>query len=241
MPARQVLLLSSSKVHSHGYLEYAIEDINTLFRKNNVSTILFVPYALSNYDGYLELVQEVFIKLGYKIESIHKGDPVEAAEKAEAFFIGGGNTFQLLKALYDNNVLEVIRKRVLIDGVPYLGSSAGTNVATKSIHTTNDMPIVYPPSFSALELVPFNINPHYQDPDPTSTHKGETREERILQFQEIPGAGPVLGLREGCSLLIDGDKILLKGICKSRLFIRGQEPKEIDVGSDLSFLLHDKP
>ncbi|KAF2898615.1 hypothetical protein ILUMI_07561 [Ignelater luminosus] len=238
MPARQVLLLSSSKVHGYEYLEYAKDDINNLFKKNNVSTILFVPYALKDYDGYLRQVEEVFAKWGYKVNGIHKGNPVEAAEKAEAFFVGGGNTFQLLKELYDNKVLQVIRKRVLNDGIPYLGSSAGTNVATKSIHTTNDMPIVYPPSFEAIALVPFNINPHYQDPDPDSTHKGETREERILQFQEVSGAGPVLGLREGCTLLIEGDKITLKGLHKSRLFIPGKEPQEFDVGADLSFLLN---
>jgi len=237
MQARQILLLSSSKVHGHQYLEYAKEDINILFRKNNVSTILFVPYALKNHDDYLAVVEEVFTNWGYKVNGIHKSNPIEAAEKAEAIFVGGGNTFQLLKSLYEAKVLDVIRRRVLMEGVPYLGSSAGTNVATRSIHTTNDMPIVYPPSFSALELVPFNINPHYQDADPTSIHKGETREERILQYLEVEGAGPVIGLREGCSLLIEGDKMILKGLHKSRLFIPGEEPKEVDAGTDLSFLL----
>ncbi|KAK4880685.1 hypothetical protein RN001_008831 [Aquatica leii] len=237
MSARNILLLSSSRVHGYEYLEYAQKDINNLFRKNNVSKVLFIPYALKDHDKYLATVESVLSKWGYDVQGIHKGDPKTLVEHAEAIFIGGGNTFVLLKALYDHGLVELIRHRVLHEGIPYLGSSAGTNVATKSIATTNDMPIVYPPSFEGLQLVPFNINPHYIDHDPTSKHKGETREERILQYQELSHAGIVIGLREGCTLLIEGNSMILKGLSRSRLFIPGKSPEEIEVDTDLSYLL----
>lgn len=244
MSKRQLLLLSSSKVHGFEYLEFAAKDIQTLLKKNNVSRVLFVPYALKDYDDYVSKVSAVLNKWDFKVDGIHKfPNPEKAVMEAQAFFIGGGNTFRLLKTLYEvptkgkQNILELIRGRVLNEGIPYIGASAGTNVATKSINTTNDMPIVYPPSFEALKLVPFNINPHYLDPDPNSKHKGETREERIIQYLEEDEASTVLGLREGCSLSIDGDKIILKGVHKARLFLKGSEPKEIENGSDLSFLL----
>ncbi|KAF5275791.1 hypothetical protein FQR65_LT15437 [Abscondita terminalis] len=237
MSTRNILLLSSSKVHGYEYLEYAKNDINDMLRKHNVSNILFIPYALKDHDKYLSTVSSVLSNWGYEVHGIHRNDPRSMVEHAEAIFVGGGNTFVLLKSLYDQGLVELIRHRVLHDGIPYLGSSAGTNVATKSICTTNDMPIVYPPTFDGLKLVPFNINPHYIDHDPASKHKGETREERILQYQELPGAGVVIGLREGCSLFIDGDSMVLKGLTTSKLFVPGKEPEELEAGTDLSYLL----
>ncbi|XP_022914401.2 probable alpha-aspartyl dipeptidase [Onthophagus taurus] len=239
MAARQLLLISSSQVHGYEYLQCAENDINNLLRKNNVSSVLFIPYALKDHDKYLKMVKNPFLKWGYQVDGIHnRENPVEAVQSAEAIFIGGGNTFRLLKALYDNNLIDIIRKRVFEQGIPYIGSSAGTNVATKSIHTTNDMPIVFPPTFDALKLVPFNINPHYMDHDEKSTHKGETREERILQYLEEPHAAPVLGLREGNSLLVEGNNAILKGVTRARLFMPGNEAKEISPEADLSFLMN---
>lgn len=189
--------------------------------RNNVENILFIPYALKDHDEYTAKIKNVLELWNYKVQGIHTHEsPIAAAKSAQAFFVGGGNTFQLLKGLYDKKIIDVIRKRVLEEGIPYIGSSAGTNVATLNICTTNDMPIVYPPSFDALQMVPFNINPHYLDAKPGDTHQGETREERILQYLENPSTGPVLGLREGATLYVEGSKATLKGVATARLFIK---------------------
>ncbi|XP_070694090.1 alpha-aspartyl dipeptidase [Pempheris klunzingeri] len=233
----RLLLVSNSTLHGSGYLDHCQQQISLFFGKG-VKRVLFVPYALHDRDAYTKTARDKFKTLGYEVDGIHEvSDPVDAVRKAEGIFIGGGNTFRLLKSLYDNKVLTEIRKRVLEDGVPYMGSSAGTNVATVSICTTNDMPIVYPPSFSALGFVPFNINPHYLDPDPSSRHMGETREQRINQYHEEPDTPAVLGLREGSMLLVEGKKATLLGTTKARLFPRGKPTVEYDPGTDLSFLL----
>jgi dipeptidase E len=170
--------------------------------------------------------------LGYDVESLHEApDMQQTVRTAEAIFIGGGNTFRLLKSLYDFELLPAIRARVQY-GMPYMGSSAGSNVAGPTIKTTNDMPIVEPPSFDALGLVPFQINPHYLDPNPDSTHMGETREERILQFLE-ENETPVAGLREGAMVRVENGSCVLKGSAGARIFRRGHDPIEVTAGSSI--------
>ncbi|XP_040174302.1 probable alpha-aspartyl dipeptidase [Anopheles arabiensis] len=247
MGKRQLLLMSSSAVHGFGYLEHAESDLTSFLKHNSVQEVLFVPYALTDHDGYTERVGSVLRKLGFGCTGIHTApDPVRAVQTAQAIYIGGGNTFLLLDTLYRRQLVGPIRERVLHHGVPYVGSSAGTNVATRTIQTTNDMPIVQPASFEALALVPFNINPHYLDPEPNGTHKGETRPERINQFHEL-NAAPVLGLAEGTALFVDGDRATLIGPqpavpgtpYDARLFRKGEESVLYKVGSDLSFLLRE--
>ncbi|CAH2305940.1 alpha-aspartyl dipeptidase-like [Pelobates cultripes] len=234
---RRLLLISNSTLHGGGYLEHCQEHI-VKFLGKQVKRVLFVPYALHGRDDYAKIARQKFESLGYGLDSVHEAEnPVEAVQNCQAIFIGGGNTFRLLKALYDNNLIPAIRKKVLEDGIPYIGSSAGTNVATITINTTNDMPIVYPPSLHALGLVPFNINPHYLDPDANSKHMGETREQRITQYHEEQDTPPVLAIREGCLLLVEGDKATLLGVTGARLFQRGKATSEHDPGHDFSFLL----
>jgi len=244
MAKRHLLLLSNSTLHPTGYLEYAKDHITNFLTSHNVKKVLFVPYALHDRDGYADVARKAFVGMGFELDSIHDSQGGTAAgaqravSEAQAIFIGGGNTFRLLKTLYDNDLVGLINRSVLEDGVPYIGSSAGTNVATASINTTNDMPIVYPPSFKALGLVPFNINPHYLDPSPDSTHKGETREQRIVQFHEEEGSPPVLALREGSILHVEGDKdAKLVGSFDARLFVKGKEPEEHKTGTNFGFLL----
>lgn len=231
---RNLLLVSSSRVHGSGYLEHCSAAMAEHFAGS--SEVLFVPYALADRDGYEQTVAEAFKSAGLKLRSIHHAsDPVAAAEKAEGIFIGGGNSFRLLKTLYDLKLVEVIRQRVL-GGVPYMGSSAGTNMSCPTIRTTNDMPIVEPASLNALNLIPFQINPHYLDPDPNSTHKGETREQRIAEFHEENDL-PVAGIREGNWFKIVGQEISLHGHTGMRMFQKKRSPMEFSAGADISFLL----
>lgn len=235
---RHVLLLSNSTLHGRGYLDHA-EDVLREHLTGRARRILFVPFALQDHAAYAAKVRERLQRLDCAVDSLHD-EPSDAAMRAavlraEALFIGGGNTFRLLKALYDAQLVKAIKSRV-VSGMPFIGSSAGTNVATASIQTTNDMPIVYPPSFDALALVPFNVNPHYFDPDPSSKHMGETRETRIREFHEM-NARPVLGLREGAWLVVKGETCTLGGTTGARLFQRGKDPLEYTPPADLSFLM----
>jgi dipeptidase E len=222
----RLLLISSSLVHGYGYLDHAEPELRRVLA--GIRTVAFVPFAQHDHEGYTASVRERLAAMDLDVTQVRDRADIE---QAEAMFIGGGNSFRLLTELYERNVLDPIRERVK-NGMPYVGSSAGTNVATPSIRTTNDMPIVYPPSFDALALVSFQINPHYLDADRESTHHGETREQRILEFHE-ENAAPVVGLREGSMLDVLDDQVTLVGSRSARIFRRGQEPFELEPGSRL--------
>jgi dipeptidase E len=227
----RLLLLSTSTLHGSGYLDYAESHIREFFGKSG--RVLFVPYALADRDGYSDTARRRFEQMGYELYPIHReDDPARAIGRADSIFIGGGNTFRLLKTLYDVAIVDLIAERVR-EGMPYMGSSAGTNMACPTLKTTNDMPIVQPPSFKALGLIDFQINPHYLDPDPNSKHMGETREERLRQYLE-ENEIPVVGLREGSILWVENEKVTLRGEKTARVFKQGMEPFEIQSGSDVS-------
>ncbi|MEO8429919.1 MAG: dipeptidase PepE [Acidobacteriota bacterium] len=233
-----LLLISSSTVHGTGYLDHAADELASFF--SGIEEILFVPWALYDADTYAEQARERFARIGIRAPSLHaQPDPIASIESARGFFFGGGNTFRLRKALADRSLLPAIRRRVESGG-RYAGSSAGANLACPTIRTTNDMPIVEPGSFSALSLVPFQINPHYVDPDPSSGHQGETREERIRQFHEEPeNARTVVGLREGAMLRREGSELRLKGGAGARIFPPGDPPYEVSAPADLSEFLNE--
>lgn len=233
---KNIIIASTSTLHGGEFLEYLLKDAALFFK--SADTILFVPYARPGgitHDEYTAKVKMVFAKIDKTIVGIHEfSDPVAAVNDAEGIFIGGGNTFVLVNQLYKNNLITALQKAVN-NGTPYLGTSAGTNICGLTINTTNDMPIVYPPSFKALALVPFNINPHYLDPDPTSKHMGETRETRIQEFRKF-NTQPVVGLREGSYLHVIGDKIILKGKHSARIFEYNKIPYEVPRDTNLSTL-----
>lgn len=230
---RRILLISNSTLYGSGYLDHAAAEIQDFL--GEIKRVLFVPFALYDRDAYAALARARFQKMGYELDSIHlTADPRQAVDEAEAIFIGGGNTFRLLRALYAFDLLRAIRGRVN-GGMPYIGSSAGTVVACPTIKTTNDMPIVQPPSFDALGLVSFQINAHFQDPDPNSTHMGETREERLVQFLEENDT-TVVGLREGAIVRVENSFAMLKGSSGVRIFRKGLEPVELKPGTGLDLI-----
>lgn len=233
---KKLLIASTSTVHGKGYLEYILPELSDFFK--GISEILFIPYARPSgisHDAYTAKVQLGFNKINIRVKGIHEfNNPIDAVNQAKGIFTGGGNTFLLLKQLYDHKIISAL-KNVVENGTPYFGTSAGSNITGLTIQNTNDMPIIYPPSFNALGFIKFNLNPHYLDPDPTSTHMGETRETRINEFHSLNEI-PVLGLREGSWLNVIGNKVILKGDLNARLFQQNKPSLELPPNTDLSYL-----
>jgi dipeptidase E len=222
-------------VFGGGYLEHAASTVEEFLGDRR--TVHFAPYALRDRDAYTAHVRAALEPFGVSLIGLHTlAHPDAAIESADVLFVGGGNSFRLLKSLRELGLIEPVRRRVESGGLRYMGSSAGTNMACPSLRTTNDMPIVQPDSFEAFGLIPFQINPHYQDPDPSSSHMGETRQQRIRQFLEENDV-PVLGLREGAWLRRRGQGLLLGGRTGARLFRRGEEEQEYGPDADVSWLL----
>jgi len=232
--ARRLVLVSTSTVFGTRYLEHAYPELRDGIGR--AGRVLFIPYALKDTDTYAARARAAFEEMGCGLVSLHEAsDPRRAIDEAEAVFCGGGNTFRLLKTLQELGLLPLIRRRVL-DGMVYAGASAGSNLACPTIRTTNDMPIVEPASLDALGLVRFQINPHYLDPAPGSTHMGETRETRIREYLEENDT-PVVGLREGAILRVEGPSVLLKGVAGARIFRRDQDPVEVAPVAEIGPLL----
>ncbi len=233
---KNIIIASTSTLHGGEYLDYLSPELQSFF--SNVKELLFIPYARPSgisHDDYTKKVSEAFAKINISVKGIHEFEnPIEALEKAQGIFTGGGNTFLLVSQLYKNNVIDTLEK-VVKNGTPYLGTSAGSNICGLTMSTTNDMPIVYPPSFRTLGFVSFNINPHYLDPIEGSTHMGETRETRINEFHHF-NPQPVVGLREGSWLEVKGDSVKLKGNLTARIFKRNETPIEVDPETELNEL-----
>jgi dipeptidase E len=227
---RKMIIASTSTVFGSGYLAYLLPTLQVHFK--SVKTVLFIPYARPggiSYDDYTAVATKAFSALDIHVKGIHEFEnPKQAILNAEGIFIGGGNTFELVNKLYSNDVLSDL-KSAINNGTPYLGTSAGSNVCGVDMKNTNDMPIVYPPSFKTLGCISFNINAHYLDPIEDSTHMGETRETRIKEFH-VFNETPVLGLREGSWLSVENDTITLQGQHTARLFLQNQQPVEIESG-----------
>lgn len=233
---KQIIIASTSTIHGGQYLDYLLDTLKVHFK--DTEEIVFVPYARPSgitHDQYTKKASEAFNKIEKKLVGLHTfKNPKEAIENAKGIFVGGGNTFVLVNALYKFNLIEGLQDAIK-NGTPYLGTSAGSNICGLTMNTTNDMPIVYPPSFKTLGFVPFNINPHYLDPDPNSKHMGETRETRIKEFHQF-NTQPVVGLREGSWIEVKDDNLQLKGSLQARIFEHNQEPYEIDPDTFLNEL-----
>jgi dipeptidase E len=233
---KNLIIASTSTLHGGSYLDYLLPVLKEHFA--SCKSVLFIPYARPggiSHEDYTQKVETVFKTIALEVKGLHEfSNPIEALQQAEGIFTGGGNTFLLVSQLYENKVMDVL-KQTLETGTPYLGTSAGSNICGLTMQTTNDMPIIYPPSFATLGVIPFNLNPHYLDPDVNSTHMGETRETRIKEFHQFNTAA-VLGLREGSWLEVKGNSIILRGTLTARLFRANQETVELESGSELSFL-----
>ena len=234
----RLLLISNSTNAGEAYLDYPKYQIRD-FLGNQSLNCLFIPYAgvSISFDDYEARVKARFAEVGHSISSIHHfEDPVKAVEEADAIVVGGGNTFQLIKMIQDNGLIEAVRKKVLA-GTPYVGWSAGSNVCCPTIRTTNDMPILEPDSFKGFSLIPFQINPHYTDKNPPG-HAGETREDRIMEYLAANQGDTVLGLREGCMFIVEGSSMKLFGDLSVRVFRYQETPEELDNKYDFSSFLN---
>ncbi len=236
---KNLIIASSSSIHGGQFLDYLLPELKLLFK--NCQTVLFIPYARPggiSHSDYTAFIGLAFAKINKKVIGIHEfQNPIDAIKKAEGIFTGGGNTFLLVNELYRNKVMTILSE-TLKNGTPYLGTSAGSNITGLSMQTTNDMPIVYPPSFQTLGIIPFNLNPHYLDLDTQAKFMGESRETRIKEYHQFNSV-PVLGLREGSWLEVKYSKVYLKGGLTARLFKPNQIPEEIESGFDLSTLGRD--
>ncbi|MCF6181982.1 dipeptidase PepE [Lutibacter sp.] len=234
---KKLIIASTSTVHGKEYLEYILPELSVHFK--GIQEILFIPYARPSgltFEEYTEKAKSAFEKININVVGIHEfTNEVDAVNNAKGIFIGGGNTFLLLKTMYEKKVLPVI-KNVVENGIPYFGTSAGSNVTGITIQNTNDMPIVYPPTFQSFGFLNFNLNPHYLDADTDSKHMGETRETRIKEFHCFNTIA-VLGLREGSWLEVTGNQVILKGNLHARLFQKNKSPLEIPTETNLSFLM----
>jgi dipeptidase E len=228
-----IILASTSTLFGGEYLEYLSEELIQLY--NGIDEILFVPFARPggiSHDDYTAKARSFFETINIKVKGLHEfEDKTEALNNAKGYFTGGGNTFLLVKTLHEEGLMSVLKQNVE-NGKPYLGCSAGSNIGGLNMKTTNDMPIVYPPSFECMGLVPFNLNPHYLDPNPDLKHNGETRETRIKEFLTQNDV-KVVGLREGNWIRRIGDKITVEGNELTRIFEKDKEPYEIKAGSEL--------
>jgi len=234
----KLLLISNSTMQGEPYLDYPKHEIQK-FLGNEMVTALFIPYAAVtfSFDLYESKVEERFAEIGHHITSIHHfSDPVAAVQNAEAIVVGGGNTWQLVRMMHDNRLMDAIRLKVE-QGTPYIGWSAGSNVACPTLQTTNDMPVVDPKGFECMGLVPFQINPHYLDANPAG-HGGETREQRIEEYLEVNPGITVVGLREGTMLKCENNSLKMIGSRNARIFKKGIPPVELSSGDDFSFLLN---
>lgn len=234
---KNMLIASTSTLHNGNYLDYLLPEIEEVFAK--ATTITFIPYARPGgitLEQYTEKVIKTLATIGKKVKGIHQFEsPALALEQAEAIFTGGGNTFLLVKMLHNYRLMPLLKQRIE-SGVPYLGTSAGSNITGLTMGTTNDMPIAYPSSFATIGALPLNINPHYLDPDSNSTHMGETRETRIKEFHCLNNQ-PVIGLREGSWLRVENNDIFLKGNLTARWFEPEKTPIELNPETNISNLL----
>ncbi len=234
---KNLIIASTSTLHNGGYLDYLLPELKNHFV--SADTIVFIPYARPSgisHDDYTEKARQAFTAIGKKVIGLHEfNNPIEGIQQAKAIFTGGGNTFLLVNELYRTKVIDTLEEQ-LKTGTPYLGTSAGSNICGLTMGTTNDMPIVYPPSFRTLGMVPFNINPHYLDPDANSTHMGETRETRINEFHQF-NPQPVIGLREGSWLDVKGNQIVLKGNLTARWFTANHPAIELEPETEINTIL----